>query len=162
LSILHKHKLPRALYNRALSNLNLQKLNEASRDLNELAKLEPDNADAYLTLGVISSMKKDFKSSIPYYDKAIACKPDMATAYFNRGVSRGNLNLHREALTDYTRAIELHKNYAEAYFSRAVSEINLQQTEAACKDLNKARDLGFMAANELITIHCGNPATNSQ
>ncbi len=59
-AISKKHKLYKAYYNRALSYLNLNKLNEASRDLNEVIKGEPANADAYLILGVIYSMKKRF------------------------------------------------------------------------------------------------------
>jgi tetratricopeptide (TPR) repeat protein len=155
-SIEKKHKLPRALYNRALANLNLGKPDASISDLKGLVKIEPENAEAYLIMGVANSMKKDFKNSIPYYDKAISIKPNFAEAYFNRGVSKGNLNLHNEAIPDYNKAIELRNNYPEAYYSRAVSALNLQKTAEACADLKKARDMGYKAADELISIHCAN------
>jgi tetratricopeptide (TPR) repeat protein len=149
-----KHALYKSYYNRALAYRNLAKLDEATKDLNEVLRGEPQNADAYLNLGVICSMRQDFSGSIPYYNKAIAIKPDFAEAYFNRGVSKGNQKLHQDAIPDYDMAIRLRDAFPEAYYSRAVSELNLQQAEKACADLHRARDLGYKPADELIAIHC--------
>jgi len=155
LCIEKKHSLSKVLYNRALAYLHMQKLKEASNDLQQLAKIEPDNPNVYYTLGVITSIKQDYKGSLAFYDKAIQLNPSFADAYFNRGVSLGNLDLHRAAIIYYDKAIQLRKDYAEAYYSRAVSKIRTQPSaREGCVDLKKALELGYKQAQELIAIHC--------
>ena len=79
--------------------------------------IKPDDAKAYLNMGVAYYKKGNHDKSIEYYQKAIDIKPDYAQAYYSMGiiyVSKGN---HDKSIDYYQKAIDIKPNYAEAYYS---------------------------------------------
>ena len=56
-------------------------MNSALEDYNEVVRLKPDFAEAYLNRGVVRVELGEHKEAITDYDKAIQFKPDLAEAY---------------------------------------------------------------------------------
>ncbi|CAM4150022.1 tetratricopeptide repeat protein [Flavobacterium antarcticum] len=56
--------------------------------IKEVLEKEPNNADLYYNLGVVSGQNKDNKNAETYYTKAIALKPEYANAYYNLAAIR--------------------------------------------------------------------------
>jgi hypothetical protein len=57
-------------------------------------------------------------------------------------------------MDDLNKAIELKSDNAKAYFSRAQVESILKQTDKACIDFKKAKELGYLKADEFIIKYC--------
>jgi tetratricopeptide (TPR) repeat protein len=125
-------------------------LNAALADFDQVIKLQPNNAAAYNHLGLTYSTLYDRIMQIPYqesgkfrrtsegliddgyyakgaigdFDKAIKLKPDYAVAYRNRGVAQLQLGQLPQAAADLNRAIQLQPDDAEAYKARGMAFFN--------------------------------------
>jgi tetratricopeptide (TPR) repeat protein len=58
------------------------------------------------------------------------------------------------AINELTRAIQIDSSNAEAYFLRGQCFIELARTHSACVDFQKAGELGYFEAYEMIKIYC--------
>jgi tetratricopeptide (TPR) repeat protein len=90
-----------------VSNLNLNKPEEAYNDFNRAIEIDPTRADGYagrantlLTLG-------RYQESLPDYNRAIEIDPELANAYANRGSVHSHLGQYEKAIADYEKALEL-------------------------------------------------------
>ncbi len=114
---------------------------EAMRDYDEAAGLNPDEYIIYNNRGNAKANLGLYEDSIRDFDKAIELHPYFDTAYCNRGSSKYDLGLYEEAMRDYDEAIRLNPNLAEAYNNRGVLKSSLGQEQDAIRDFNKAIEL---------------------
>ena len=55
---------------------------------------------------------------------------------------------------DYNVIIELDSRNAEAYYNRGISRMNIQDTEGACSDFNRAVELNYQPAEQMLKLYC--------
>jgi len=80
---------------------------QAVSDLNEIIKLDPNNALAYISRGDIYCIKDQFDKAIDDYMKAIKLDPDYAEGYKNRGKVHEQLGQEKKAIKDFKKALNL-------------------------------------------------------
>lgn len=68
--------------------LKAKDMNTYGKLIKEVVEKDPNNADLYYNLGVVSSQNKDNKNAEIYYLKAVDLKPDYANAYYNLAAIR--------------------------------------------------------------------------
>jgi protein O-mannosyl-transferase len=142
-------------YNRGNIYNQLKIFDKALSDFDRVLKEMPKNAVAYNDRGNSKIGLHDYKGSIDDFTKAILLKPDFAIAYNNRGsVLLENIHDLKGAISDFTCAIKIDINYGMAYLNRGICYLNLREFENACPDLQKASQLGYPNADELLHRYC--------
>ena len=61
-----------------------------------------------------------------------------------------------DAIESYNKAINADYEYAEAYYNRGLALIMTYRPYQGCDDLEKAKELKYTKAQEMITNFCGN------
>ena len=70
-------------------------------------ELNPDDADAYINLGIAYGKQNNYTKAIQSYEKAIELKPDYALAYWNRSISKDSVGDKSGGLEDTKKAARL-------------------------------------------------------
>lgn len=110
------------LYNKAKFMQDMGDYKNAVSVYEQLLKIEPSNKFAVYNLGAIVLVeKKDFKTALGYFDKAIQIDPKYAEAYFARGACYQELGDKKKALEDYKLALQMDPQYTAA--AEAVSSL---------------------------------------
>ena len=100
--------------------------------------LNPNVAEAHISLGTALRDLKRHEEAIASYDKAIALKPDYAVAHYNRGNALRDLKRPAEALASYDRAIVLKPDFAEAHYNRGNALMELKRPAEALASYDRA------------------------
>ena len=100
--------------------------------------LNPNVAEAHISLGTALRDLKRTAEALASYDKAIALKPDHAVAHYNRGNALRDLKRPAEALASYDRAIALKLDVAEAHNNRGNALRDLERTAEALASYDRA------------------------
>ncbi len=108
---------------------------------NEAIQLKPDNAIAYLNIGIAKDYLQDHYGGISDINKAIQLKPDYAVAYECRGIAKYYLKDYTGAIADFSKAIQLKPDDADNYKFRGWAKDNLKDYRGAITDYNKAIQL---------------------
>jgi len=95
-----------------------------------------------------------FEQAIDDYSKAITLNPNNVEYYFLRGELKVGVGEFLSAAADYTKIISLEPYNGNAYYNRAISYANINLKDNACDDLNRAAELGFFEAYEVINKYC--------
>ena len=90
-----------------VSNLNLNKPEEAFKDFSRAIEIDPARADGYAGRANTLLTMGRFEESLPDYNRAIEIDPGLANAYANRGSAYSHLGLYEKAIADYEKALEL-------------------------------------------------------
>ena len=105
-----------------------------------------------------SGMKKyevgDYKGAIADYTKAIELNPNYINAYLKRGLTKSKLEDWKSAIIDFNKTLQLDPKNVLAYCSIGIAKIMVLQKEAGCQDLQKAVDLGYDEAVNIIKEFC--------
>ena len=87
---------------------------------------DPNDADAYNTLGNEKFRLNDYNGAIKDYTKAIEIAieidPKYKYPYYNRGVAKYELKDYNGAIEDYSKAIEIDHKWANAYYNRGIAK----------------------------------------
>lgn len=89
-------------------------IDKAAKVYNKSLKLDPENIEAYLGMGVIKAYSNDFREAISFWEKALVIDPSSANVYFNLGWAYENLGEHDKAYDAYKEALGLAPSMAEA------------------------------------------------
>jgi tetratricopeptide (TPR) repeat protein len=120
-----------ALTLRAAAYSELNKLNAALADANELVRLCPSSAQVFYLRGDIKKDMGDLKESIEDYSKAIELDPHMGDAYVGRGEAYLALKNYPQAIAEFDKAIGYPESQKLAYANRgAAHSINGQLDQA--------------------------------
>jgi tetratricopeptide (TPR) repeat protein len=94
------------------------------------------------------------KQAIEDYSKAIILNPSKIEYYFLRGELKVRSGEFLSAAADYTKVISLQPGNGNAYYNRGICYANINLKDNACDDLNRAGELGFFEAYEVIRKYC--------
>lgn len=94
------------------------------------------------------------EQAIDDYSKAIILNPYNVEYYFLRGELKAGIAEFLSAAADYTKIIGLQSDNGNAYYNRGICYANINLKNNACDDLNRAGELGFFEAYEVIRKFC--------
>jgi len=100
-----------------LNNLNQPK--EALKNLEQAAKLNPNEPAIYFNRGTAYIKTEDWKKAIKEFDTALSLDSGFVQAYLNRGIALLNSKKYEEALSDFNAGIRLAPNFPNLYVARA-------------------------------------------
>ena len=116
-------------YSRGISKTEIDQYGEAISDFNEVIKLIPDGAFAYIARGNAKRDHRDYERAITDFSETIKLIPDYAGAYNNRGVvyylwakeqekvegkSEVVQSRYQAAIDDYEKSLELSPDHDKA------------------------------------------------
>jgi tetratricopeptide (TPR) repeat protein len=97
-----------SLYNKAgITELELRRDKESTRDFERAVKFDHQFADAWNNLGVGWYLQQKYGRAIKEYEKAIKLKPDVASFYNNLGAAYYGRKEWEHATLAYGRALQL-------------------------------------------------------
>ena len=108
---------------------------------NDAAKLNPDNALAYLGRGTVYYNQKQYVQAIFEFDRATELNPQLYQAHYNRANAYQAMNQYGQAIESYGAAIALNPNDADTYYNRANAYFCLNQYQQAIADYTRAIEL---------------------
>ncbi len=112
-------------------------------------KLDPNNADIYLTYGIYLAGDKKYDQAIKALNRAIELAPNEASFYLLRGSTYFTQGiLYDKSRQDFNRSLELEPDVGLAYMLRGFTEAHRQNCPAALSDFKKACDLGMSSVCE--------------
>ena len=123
-----------ARYQRGLALSEMGLPAEASKDFNEVIRLEPQNAEAYYGRGLSLHQLGNKKDAIDDFSRSIELNPEFTKAYQERGRAYSELGDHRRAIEDFTHAIGIYSELLEGYYLRALSHHSLGEKDKAIAD----------------------------
>lgn len=137
-------------YNRGLSNLYIENVDDALSDFSKANELFKNYVLAIKGLGDCYYQKRDFKKALEYYNKTIDLDKKFDLAYLMRGEVQMNLYQVNKALKDFDKSIELNPYNKYFYADRGNVFIYQGNFKAAIADFNKSLDLDrdFVFANQ--------------
>jgi tetratricopeptide (TPR) repeat protein len=91
--------------------------------------------------GVAAYIKKDFKTSVDLFSRAIKYDDSLALFYVSRGAARLKLERAREAKDDFDRALDLDRDYVRAYHLRGLTYEKLGEFARAFQDFDRALEI---------------------
>ena len=94
------------------------------------------------------------EQAIDDYSIAIILNPSNIEYYFLRGELKVRAAEYLSAAADYTKILSLQPDNGNAYYNRGICYANINLKDNACDDLNRAGELGFFEAYEVIRIFC--------
>ncbi len=131
-------------YGYAIPSNVLKALLTRSKSIEPLAqwqKRKPIRAYVYRSQGQMKFIKKEYKSAIAKFDRAIQLNPNIANFYYRRGLAMYNLGNYEEAIVDIKRGIKLDRQRTEpveAYFALGLIKLDRSDYEGAIADFDKA------------------------
>jgi len=85
----------------------LASLNQAKRQYEQAARLDPKYAEAINNLGTVFYAQKNYRKAISQYKKALVLNPGSASIHSNLGTAYFARKKYQDALDEYQRALEL-------------------------------------------------------
>ena len=76
-------------------------------DLNKAVQLNPQCAYIYYNMGNVHAQRKDYKSAVECYTKALSFDKNLAEAYYNRGLAKLFNEQTTAGISDLSKAGEL-------------------------------------------------------
>ncbi len=107
-------------------------------DLNEALRLDPNDALAHGSRGVVWLATKAHDKAIADFNEAIRLEPQNATHYFNRAEAWRARHDYDKAIADYSEIIRRDPQLVPAYFGRAVVQGEKGDVDRAIADLSTA------------------------
>src|SRR6266566_1658579 len=122
---------------------NLKQYPEALAAYEQVIRLDPNDAYAFIQKGSILAELKRFREALGACEQAIRLDPNDAVAYINKGYALLKLKRYEEALEAYEQAIRLNPNFVLAYNNIGNTLQELNRKEEALEAYEKARQLGY-------------------
>lgn len=113
------------------------KSDQARELADEILKMDPKCAMAYLARGMVSTGKK----ALADLDEAIFCDPNLVEAYRQRAWANEKLDDDSKGLADWSRAIELYPYCTEPLWRRARLYLRTNQPKRAVADYERLIEL---------------------
>ena len=91
--------------------------------------------------GVAAYVKKDFKTSLDLFSRAIKYDPTLALFFVCRGAASLKLGRAREAIGDFDQAIKMQTTYARAFHLRGLAYEILGELARAFQDFDRSLEI---------------------
>ena len=124
----------------ALTQIELNKNEEAMKVCDEALTKEPNNSEVFYAKSLVNAAKKDYQNAINEITKVILTKPTVQ-AYMLRASFYVVLGQHHNAINDYSQVIRLDDKNIYAYLDRAYASEQIQNFKASLSDYNKVATL---------------------
>jgi tetratricopeptide (TPR) repeat protein len=115
---------PRGIQDRFLAAVAAEEANEKHRAIRlyeEILKIDPEYAPAYINLGTINFHLRQFDRAEELYRRATEADPGYVLAFFDLGNVLDELQRLDESIAAYQRAISLAPRYADAHYNLALA-----------------------------------------
>ncbi|QIZ71914.1 serine protease [Oxynema aestuarii] len=129
------------LFERGNTAQSERRYEEAERTWRRILEIDPNNADAYIGLGIALRNQGKLEEAISAYGRAIELNPQYADAYVGLGLALYNQGKLEEAISAYGRAIELNPQYADAYIGLGIALKDQGKLEEAISAYGRAIEL---------------------
>lgn len=116
--------------------------------------IDSTNYNALYNRSVENQIQKRFKQAAEDLELLKQYYPDDFNVVMDLAKIRIKEKKYFNAINELTRAIQIDSSNAEAYFLRGQCFIELARTHSACVDFQKAGELGYFEAYEMIKVHC--------
>ncbi|MEO1049992.1 MAG: tetratricopeptide repeat protein [Bacteroidota bacterium] len=133
----------KAFFKSALAHYQLGHKQDAIDNWLSVVKINDENVDAHLNIGLTFSEIKKYDQAIIHFNQTISLAPDKNAAYMHRGHALSQMGQHKEAKTDLDYTIKILPKYAYGYYYRALHYQKTNKRKKSCRDLNKALALGL-------------------
>ncbi|WP_165840169.1 XrtA/PEP-CTERM system TPR-repeat protein PrsT [Motiliproteus coralliicola] len=142
-----------ALLGQARVHLARHSFDQASRIADQALATEPDNAEVWYLLGSIAHAKKQFKTGIEHYGKALSLNPDHYQAKLSRIGVYLDTGLVQEALKDLLELHELAAFDPQVSYLLSVAQRRARLPDQSKESLGKARDTIESLPAEVTSAH---------
>lgn len=118
--------------------LQIGKLDKSEQLYLKAIEINPNYTDAYLALGQLQTMKKNWEKAVYYFEKSLEMNPDNPDVLFNIGISLYNAEKYAEAIPYLQKVVDLETDNEEVYEILAISYIQAEKNQEALPFLEKA------------------------
>ena len=80
---------------------------EAERQINQVAELDPTNADVAVTRGIISTQRGDFAQAVAHFRAGLEQEPEREDIHFNLGLAYQSWQKFKSAAKHYKQSLRL-------------------------------------------------------
>lgn len=130
----------KALYNRGIANVQIEKYNKAILDFSKLLELAPEDSDALQQRARLYFITKDFGAAITDYSKCLALE-EQGILYVNRAMAYLEMRNFNAAESDFKKAINFNPEDAEIYSGLGDTDFARENYQAAIDWYTKAIEL---------------------
>jgi tetratricopeptide (TPR) repeat protein len=126
----------RGVQDRFLSAVQAEEAGEKQRAIGlyeEILRLDPGYAAAYINLGTIYFHLKQFNRAEELYRQATGADPDYVLAFFDLGNVLDELQRTDESILAYRQAIALSPRYADAHYNLALAHEHRAENRQALR-----------------------------
>jgi len=120
----------------ALTQIKLNKADEAMKVCEDALAKDPNNMDVYFAKSLVSAAKKDFQNALNDITKVILTRPN-AQSYKQRAYFYIVMGQHQNAINDYTQLLLIEDQDVSALLGRAAAFEHTMNFKAALADYNK-------------------------
>ncbi len=113
---------------------NLENYSQAQKHLKIAIKVNPQNYENYLLLGIAYFYLKDYTASKKLFLKTIELSKKDYRAFFNLGQLQATIGQADQAVINYTKAIRLNDSIPSLYMSRAATYEEKKALQLAIDD----------------------------
>lgn len=124
------------------------------KDYTKLISLKPGNYAYYTSRGDAWLLLNEPQKAINDYTTAFRINPAFFKLLFSRGNAYFKIGKYQEALADYLKYAEKEPDPGMALYNAGLCYLKLSDTQKACEQWQKAQDLGFSNAENMIRQYC--------
>jgi tetratricopeptide (TPR) repeat protein len=110
----------------------------ALRDLQEMLRIDPKNAQPHFLIGLNNARTGNLISAKDDFSRAIELFPKFPDAYYARGVALYQLGSPAPALDDFNKSIEINPSYHQANFYKGIIFFDQKNYDEAISNFTKA------------------------
>ncbi len=140
---------PICLNFRGLAHLQLKEFEEALKDFNLSAKMDPKYLAPVINKADINYKMEEYDKAVADYTKIINKFPDLVGPVYSRGLARMKLQEWDDAIKDFSKVIKLDSKYTEAWLNRGISHYYNHEYSEAIDDWTKAKNMNPSLSNVL-------------
>jgi Flp pilus assembly protein TadD len=126
----------------------------AVADFNTALLFDLDNPEIFYNRGLAYYNLKDNDQALTDFNLAIKYDSNYYLAYNQRGIIKCRQDNCFDAVNDFNTAIRLKPDYVLAYFNLGITYLQLANFTDGCIQLNKAKELGYENAGNIIDQYC--------
>jgi tetratricopeptide (TPR) repeat protein len=127
-----------AHYNLAIAYANLQRNDDAARELRAALALDSEFLAAMANLIAVDLARGDLREARKIADRYVALAPDSARALYSRGIVALHSGDATTAQQDFGKLLHANPSYAVAHYNLALAEERLGRFDAAEQELRTA------------------------
>jgi Tfp pilus assembly protein PilF len=132
---------PSILINLSAVYIELRIWNKARAICEDLLKIDPNNFEGHLNMGICLAKDNQKQKSLDHLKKALQIEPNSPTAWVNTGNIQQELGQLSEAIQSFETALLLKPNTEEALIGRSNAYIEEKQFDLALADLDRALEI---------------------